>query len=231
MTTVFVPAGDWESERLELCGAEYHHLFRVSRLAAGARLRVANGRGRARDGVIETVHRDRAGIRLGDEIAGNEPEAVVELLVAAPRKPRAEWLVEKTTELGVRAVRFVRCGRGPRTYGPGTFDRFHRIARSAAEQCERSWLPEITGMHEWSDIWRLVGAAGQGLILDRSGGPWASMSSFRSVAVLVGPEGGWSPAELAESARHGLLSASLGPRTLRVETAAVVAVSRCVNAH
>lgn len=231
MTTILVTPEEWESPTIGLAGAEFHHLFRVSRLATGDSLRVADGTGRARRGVIESVQRDRAEVRLGEELGAHEPVTRVELLVVAPRKRRAEWLVEKTTELGVHAVRFLRSERGPRSYGAGTFARLHRIARSAAEQCERSVVPEIKGMHEWSDLPRLLEASDLSLVLDRSGPPLASLQRSASVSVLVGPEGGWSPAELSECAELGMVTAGLGARTLRVETAAVVAVATCVLAH
>ncbi|MFQ5525599.1 MAG: RsmE family RNA methyltransferase [Thermoanaerobaculia bacterium] len=231
MTTVFVAPEDWESERLELEGAVFHHLFRVARLAAGDTLRVADGAGRARTGRIESVGRASASIVLGEPAATNEPAVEITLLVVGPKKPRAEWLVEKTTELGVHAVRFLRSERGPRSYGDGAFKRLRRVARSAAEQCGRSRLPEVTGMHHWDEIAALVHDSENRLVLDRSGASLSSRLSSSRLAVLVGPEGGFSPAELDALAAQGFSTAAIGDTTLRVETACVVAVAGCVLAH
>ena len=228
MTTVFVTPGELAEEQVELEGAVHHHLFRVGRLATGEPLRVADGAGRARQGVIESVNRTSARIRLGSEAASNEPTVDVQLLVVAPKKPRAEWLVEKTTELGVGAVRFLRSERGPRNYGEGAFDRFRRIARSAAEQSERALAPEVTGMHEAEEVAGLIKACASTFVLDRSAAALAPTPGLESITLLVGPEGGWSSRELAGFAESGIVRAGLGPRVLRVETAAVVAVSVCV---
>ena len=228
MTTVFVTPQEWEGERLELEGAVHHHLFRVGRLAVGDSLRLADGAGHARSGLIEFVNRTRAEVRLGSEVPGNEPDVKVQLLVVAPKKPRAGWLVEKTTELGVGAVRFLRSERGPRRYGEGAFERFRRIARAAAEQCERALVPEVTGMHESQEVADLVKASAAAFALDASGSPLEPATGLESIALLVGPEGGWSNRELAEFAECGIVRAGLGSRVLRVETAAVAAVSACV---
>lgn len=228
MTTVFVTPEEWEGERLELVGAVHHHLFRVGRLAVGESLRLADGAGHARGGVVEFVNRTRAEVRLGSQLPGNESDVEVQLLVVAPKKARAEWLVEKATEVGVGAVRFLCSERGPRRYGEGAFERFRRIARSAAEQCERALVPEVTGMHEGEEVTDLVKSSAARFVLDASGRPLAPAAGLASIALLVGPEGGWSSRELDEFAECGIVPAGLGRRVLRVETAAVVAVSKCV---
>ncbi|MCP4202906.1 MAG: 16S rRNA (uracil(1498)-N(3))-methyltransferase [bacterium] len=207
MTTVFITPEEWAGERVELEGAVHHHLFRVVRLAVGDSLRLADGAGRARLGVIESVSKALAEVRLGHEVPGNEAEVDVQLLVVAPKKPRAEWLVEKATELGVRAVRFLRSERGPRSYGEGAFERFQRIARSAAEQCERARAPEITGMHESEEVASLTDASAASFVLDPSGGPLRPTGGCGSISLLVGPEGGWSSRELEGFAEIGIVRA------------------------
>ena len=179
VTTVFVTPEEWNGERVELDGSVHHHLFRVCRLTEGDPLRLADGAGRARMGVIERVTKSRAEVSLGTEVPGNEPAVEVHLLVVAPRKPRAEWLVEKTTELGVRTVRFVHSERGPRSFGAGSFQRLRRIARSAAEQCERARVPEITGMHEVGEVARLIEGLPAVYVLRSRGSALGSESSGR----------------------------------------------------
>lgn len=236
MTTVFVTPPEWEGEHLELSGAAHHHLFRVGRMAVGDSLRLADGAGRARTGTVEFVDRQRARIRLGARVPGNEPGVHVQLLVVAPKKPRAEWLVEKTTELGVGAIRFLRSARGPRSFGEGAFERFRRIAVSAACQCARARIPEISGMHEIEGVERLIRDTSSAFVLDcqeDSRGDaldrrLAPAAGADSVSLLVGPEGGWSQGELTRFAELGLPAVGLGRRILRVETAAIVAVARCV---
>lgn len=228
MKTVFVSREEWGSDRVELEGASYHHLFRAARLAVGESLRVADGAGSARLGVVERVTRAQAEIALGAEVPGNEPRVEIQLLVVAPKKPRAEWLVEKATELGVGAVRLLRSDRGPRSYGEGAFERLHRIARSAAEQCARARVPLITGMHEADEVEGFLRGSAAAFVLDPSGPRLAPSTSAESISLLIGPEGGWTSAEVAAFESLGVRRAGLGPRILRVETAAIAALFACV---
>lgn len=225
--TVVINPEEWAGEHLELEGSTHHHLFRVGRLAAGDSLRLVDGKGGARLGVIETIDKRLAQVRLGDRLPSNEPAVQVQALVVAPKKPRAEWLVEKTTEVGVGAVRFLRSERGPRSFGESAFERFRRIAVSAAQQCGRAVVPQISGMHELDELAGLIESSAAAFALDPSGERLAP-GSEDSISLLVGPEGGWSCRELDRFAELGIRLAGLGDRVMRVETAAVVAVSTCV---
>lgn len=211
-------------------GDAYRHLFRARRLAVGDRLRVVDGAGAARWAEVAEVDRRRGRLRLLDPAPAGEPVHRLEILVAAPKKERASWLVEKATELGVTAVRFLASERSPRSLGSGTRERLLRVAAAAVEQCGRSRLPEVTGVHPWEELpallrglparWYLhTGVAGEGW-----GGGWDGEPGGAG-AVLVGPEGGWTEAEVAELRGLGCRPVGLGERVLRVETAAVVAAA------
>ena len=150
------------------------------------------------------------------------------MLVVAPKKPRAERLIEKATEVGVSAVRFLRSERGPRSFGDGAFERFGRIARSATQQSARALVPQVSGMHELDELAALTGASAESFALDTSGRRLAPPSGTDSISLLVGPEGGWSRQELDGFADLGIATAGLGARVLRVETAVAVAVFACV---
>lgn len=210
-------------------GDDYRHLFRARRLSAGERLRTVDGEGRARWAEIAEVGRKSARLLLLSEPAPtHEPAARVELLVAMLRRERASWLVEKATELGVAAVRFLETERTVRELTPGTAARLERVAAAALVQCHGSRLPEITGPHPWTDLPALLAPLPDRRLLDTAldgegeatFGPPAQPE--QPAALLVGPEGGWSDAERTELRRQGCRPVSLGSRTLRVETAAVV---------
>jgi len=207
-------------------GDAYRHLFRARRLAVGERLRVVDGDGAARWAEVAAVDRRRGLLRLLDPAPSGEPGYRLELLVAVPKKERASWLVEKATELGVVAVRFVETERGPRSLGPGTRERLRRIAGSAVEQCGRARVPEVTGVHAWSEVpGLLVGFAGRWVLDTGAGGGGWGDERGDAGAVLVGPEGGWSEAEAAQLSALGCRPVGLGERVLRDETAAVVAAA------
>jgi 16S rRNA (uracil1498-N3)-methyltransferase len=226
------PAGRPDHPELLVEGDAYRHLFRARRLAVGDRLRVVDGGGRARWGHVIRVGRSAGIVALGEPAADNEPRLRVELLVPTLRPERAAWLVEKATELGAVAVRFLNTERAPRSFGGGTVERLRRVAGAAVEQCHRSRCPDLSGPHPFADVvnpgplcdpaarrWLLDPAAPD---LERSPPPPAA---HPTESLLVGPEGGWAPAELEALEAAGWHRTALGPRILRVETAALAAAT------
>jgi 16S rRNA (uracil1498-N3)-methyltransferase len=232
VTLLVDPAG-WDGAQVEVAGDAYRHLFRARRLAAGERLRVVDGRGRARWGTVAAVERDRAIVALGESAESREPAVEVELLVATLRPERASWLVEKATEVGVAGVRFLHTERAPRTFGAGAMERLRRVAAAAVEQCGRARCPEVTGVHEWKELAALTAGIEHRLVLDTAAGnvegQRPSSETAATIAVLVGPEGGFSDAERQELVEAGWSPVGLGSRILRTETAAVVGAAWVVG--
>ena len=201
---LLVEPAELDGSELVVDGEAYHHLFHAARVAAGAAVRVVDGRGRARDGEVATVERRRAVVVLGAAAPSREPRLRLELLTAAPRPSRASWLVEKGTELGVRAFRFLDCERSARPLDSAALDRLRRVARAAVEQCGRSWLPELTASHRLDEA--LGGDFAATIVLD----PEAAGRRRRNRARcdrLVGP-GGWPGGRL--HAGRARLCAPLG---------------------
>jgi 16S rRNA (uracil1498-N3)-methyltransferase len=230
MTTLVVEPAELDGAELELELDRFHHLFRVRRLRRGDALRLTDGAGRARQGQVARVGRRSATIRLGAPAASNESGPEVELVVAAPRPQRAGWLVEKATEIGVRAVRFVRSERTPRAYGAATLQRFERLAVAAVEQCERAWVPVVSGVHSWEEIGPLMASCSKRWLLDPGAAASAGPAGEGTrLAIAVGPEGGWTPREHRILTGMGCRPVDLGPRVLRVETAALVALAIAVT--
>ena len=214
-----------DSGEVTVEGETYRHLFRARRVPVGAGVRVVDGRGHARWGEVARVDRSSARVALGDPAPTNEPSFRLDLLVPTFRPERASWLVEKATEIGVSAIRFLNSERAPRTFGDGTIERMRRVAVSAVEQCHRSLVPEITGPDAWEDIGRLAAGAEERWFLDPQGasGDWGPLAD--SGVLLVGPEGGWAPEEREQVLAEGWRPVGLGPRILRIESAALVGVA------
>lgn len=212
----------FDGHDLKVDGEPYKHLFRARRLAVGDRLRVVDGQGRARWAEVARVDRSAASLALGEAAPVNEPSFQLDLLVPTIRPERASWMVEKATEIGVHALRFLHTERAPRHFGDGTLDRLRRVAAAALEQCHGARLPEITGPHEWRELAGLTGAAEAHWVLDTEteGGGWGDAEG--AGALLIGPEGGWTSEERDELRVAGWRAVGLGPRVLRAETAAVV---------
>jgi 16S rRNA (uracil1498-N3)-methyltransferase len=238
--TILVDPVSFDGPEVRIDGETYRHLFRARRVAAGEEVRIVDGRGRARWGQVARVERTSAAIALGEPAPDREPGFRLDLLVPTCRPERAAWLVEKVTEIGVVAIRFLNTVRAPRDLGAGTLDRLRRVAAAAVEQCHRSRLPEITGPHAWSEVGRLAGG-GSRWFLDPEGEAAASLNVGAGLAparegtspapthppenegvLLVGPEGGLTPEERSGLLVDGWSPVGLGERILRLETAAVV---------
>ena len=221
---LLVTPDELDAEALRVEGESYRHLFRARRLGAGEPLRLVDGRGRARWAAVERVDRRGAELRLGGPAPANDPARAVTLLVAMPRPDRAAWLVEKATELGVRAVRFVESERAVRGLDARLLARLSRVAASALEQSGGATLPELSGPHPPGDVRALL-AAGPAVVLHPAASEPLVALRGEVAAVLVGAEGGWSEAELAAFEDAGARRVRLGDRVLRVETAAVAAAA------
>lgn len=225
MITVLVAPAALAGERFELAGPEHHHLFRVRRLGVGERLRLVDGQGHARWAVVEAVGRASATLCPGEPAPSLEPARRVELAVAPPKPERASWLVEKATELGVAAIHFVATERDPRRIGSGSLDRLRRVAAAALAQSGGATLPQIDGVLPFAAFARLAERFPARALLDLGAPPWEGFGEPQPLLLAIGPEGGWSDTERAVLAASGFRTVGLGARVLRVETAAVAALS------
>ncbi len=210
----------------DLSADDLHHVARVLRLRAGEEIIVSDGAGhwartRWQDGdtgALAPVH-DEAGPG-GDGSVQFEPAPAPPLTVAfSPTKgERPEWVVQKLTELGIDRIvplvseRTVVRWEGARRHG--AVARLRRVAREAAAQCRRVWLPEVYDVVTFGDLGRL-GDPGEVVLAQLSG----DRPRVTQRVVAVGPEGGWSAAELGS----GLPTVGFGLSVLRAETAAVTA--------
>ena len=229
MITLVVPPDLLAEDRIELSGHKYRHLFRARRLANGERVRLVDGRGKARSSRVTQVSRQSAQLELGTDLPANEPECRITLLASVPKPSRLAWMVEKVTEMGVNRVRLLRSQHGPRRVGKATLERLKRVSEAAVEQSHRSVVPEISGPHDWQEVPdMLADSTERWVLLPSASGP-LDTSNGADVALVVGPEGGFTSSECEELAKWGCRSARLGPTTLRIETAAVVACGIVVH--
>ena len=199
-------------EALVLSAATEHHLRRVLRLRDGAPLTAADGSGRWRTAALGPSLEATGPVQ---EVPPPQRELTVGF--ALVKGDKAELVVQKLTELGIdrlvpfRAVRSV--VRWDVAKAARAVERLRLVARAAAEQSHRPRLPVVGDV---VDLPALVSDHGPGLALaTRDGGPL----SEQIVTVLVGPEGGWDPQELALPVPR----VGLGTNVLRAETAAIAA--------
>jgi 16S rRNA (uracil1498-N3)-methyltransferase len=204
---------------VELDGPEAHHLAAVCRLRPGDRVYLFNGDGRQYPAEVTAVGKRRVGLRvLGAESPARELDFRLEVVVPLPKGDRAQFLVEKLTELGVTTLVPLRTARSvvhPREA------RLQRYVIEASKQCGRNVLMGVAPLADWETycVRRDLPAR---RLLAHPGGDAAAWSARDDCAVAVGPEGGFTDAEVAAARAAGWRAVDLGPRILRVETAALV---------
>jgi 16S rRNA (uracil1498-N3)-methyltransferase len=230
MPRIFVPPEKLQGARATLDVAAHRHLIKVLRLAPGAALQVFDGKGTEIEARIEAVGKASVDIALGEQRHIPAPACAITLLVSPPRGERMDLIVQKTTELGVGRIVPVVGERGMVKPSPHQRRRWQTIAEEAARQSGRADVPEIgDGMALASGLAQAAAAGGSRFLLwEAEHGPslaCALASRPRAVVLLVGPEGGFAAGEVALARAAGFVSAGLGPRILRSETAAIVAVA------
>lgn len=215
---------------LQLQGGQARHLAGSRRLRDGDSFLVFAGDGVEYQARVESVSHDRVIATVDDAVRrAPPPTPEVEVWCANVRVNRMEWAIEKCVEAGVNVFRPINTDHSVRgkELSVGRHARWRRIALEAAEQCGRLYLPEITPVHPFEEA--LKGWEGTLVIAHQEGMPWADIAGQLPengrLAVAVGPEGGFSRAEIAAATQTGALVASLGSNTFRTETAAVVAVA------
>jgi len=211
---------------------EAKHATGPRRLGEGDAVVLFDGRGTLAHATLVGT-RDRRGdveARV-DSIERHTPIAPrIELATALPKGDRLATLIDMATQAGVDHLIPLRCEWGVVKPHEATPDRWARIAIEAAKQSRRAWMPTFGRPQGVAEACR-CGEGVRVLIAHPGGEPIAAASrptasrAPETVRVLIGPEGGFSPGELAAAARAGAIRVSLSPHVLRVETAAVVATA------
>lgn len=212
---------------VRLSGDEAHHMLHVMRARAGSEVTVFDGSGCEFRCVVRETRRHEALLEVLDRReVRREPPLQLSVAVALPKGERQAWLVEKLSELGAMRLIPIHTERGTVLPGPQTTARLRRIAIQAAKQCGATRLLEIAAAQTWQSVASALPSDALGLIAHPAGScPAAEVLKTRpfppAVFAAVGPEGGWSDSELAVAADFGWQMVRLGPRILRVETAAL----------
>jgi 16S rRNA (uracil1498-N3)-methyltransferase len=219
----------------EIAGDDARHLTRVLRVEAGQKFEISDNRD-VYLAEVESARKDLVSFAIVERIEAGAPVVQTALFASLIKFERFEWLIEKATELGVAQLTPVeaeRSEKGLERAARKRLDRWNRIAREASEQARRAHLPELgeplalsEALHAEADYRYLMDEAGACPML--SALPALRRSEDR-VALLVGPEGGWTDRERTEITQAGWTAVSLGCGILRAETGAIAALA-IVNA-
>jgi 16S rRNA (uracil1498-N3)-methyltransferase len=200
---------------------EAHHVVKVLRGRDGDAIEVVDAR---RHLFLAELLGGREAAIL-ESLEAPEEDEEISLYQAVPKGGRMDFVVEKTTEVGVTRIVPLVTERGVVEPGSGKVERWRRVAEAAARQALRMGVPEVLEPIPFAEAIR---QAGEGAVLLHND---TSLSSIETVvgspvSLFVGPEGGWSEVEMGLATEAGLALARLGPYRLRSETAGMVAVTR-----
>jgi 16S rRNA (uracil1498-N3)-methyltransferase len=219
-------------ETVILDAADARHASGSLRLRPGDAFTSSDGRGAVVRCRIVRAERLLVEGEVVERTQERPPRPRLSVLLAPPKGDRLGWAVQKLTEVGVDAIVLVEATRSVRRLGgdragraPRVVERLEAVAREAAKQSRRRFIPEVRGPEGWDEA--LGAAAGRGPVVVLWEGADASLSRVlpegpQDLAVAIGPEGGIPEQDARAAERSGAILASLGPQLLRTETAAVV---------
>lgn len=207
-----------------------HHLARVLRLTVGDEVTLFDGRGGEYPGEITAIDKKHVTVATGAHLPrDNESPLHIHLGIAISRGERMDWIVQKSTELGVASVApLLTEHTGVKLDGERAqkkIEHWRQVAISACEQCDRNRPPAI---HELQTLghWLAAAVAERRFVLHhRADSIEVAGEPPASVALLIGPEGGLSAGEILLADQAGYAALRLGPRVLRTETAPLAAIA------
>lgn len=216
-----------------MSGDDAHRLRQVLRVAPGDALALFDGRGHEWAGHVAAVTKQAVQVSALEAIEPvAEARVPVTLAVGVLKGDQMDAVVRDATMLGVAAIVPLRTSHvtvPPKAWQSGAaVERWQRVAIASATQCRRAVVPDVRPVTDYKALLREPAALR--LICVEPGvatpaGTWPSLAPPASVQLLIGPEGGWSDAEVEQALAAGALAVSLGPRTLRAETAPIVALT------
>lgn len=228
MQRLMVELNQVVADHLYLSSSQQHYLYRVLRLGAGQQFVALDGQGQQWIATL-TAKPDVAAI-APLPLPASATQAPITLAIALPKGSGFDDVVRQTTELGVSTLQPIISDRTLHQPNPKKLDRWQRIAAEATEQSERLLLPKILAPVPWRDYLKGAIEGSRWICVARGDAPHlltAAQASdpARPATIAVGPEGGWTEAEVEGAIAAGFEPVSLGPYILRAVTAPLAALT------
>jgi len=227
-----IPSDTKAGSKIKIAGAEAKHAMSVRRLQVGEAISVSDGQGNKARGKVSQLSKDYLELNVESVESVERPKPQIILVQALAKGDRDEMAVQACTELGIQTVIPWQSERSVSIWKPEKQDkhrlRWQTIATEASKQSLRPFIPEVEKVLGTSELVERLKQFDLTLVLDpTSSTPLTSvsLSGHRSIAIVVGPEGGISPQELEQFRSAGLSLVGLGSGILRTSTAGVAVVS------
>lgn len=214
-----------DGNELKIIGEDVSHISKVLRMSAGDNIIVCDGEGIDYDAVITSISKTEVVAEItGKYVCDAEPTVDVTLYQALPKQGKMEYIIQKTTELGINKIVPVytkRCVVKP----SDKTERWSKVAESAAKQCGRGIIPEVMSTISFTDAIEQMKEYDLALMpyeCEEKNGlkKILQSSSYKTVSIFIGPEGGFDLKEVEAAIGAGVKTVTLGKRILRTETAA-----------
>jgi 16S rRNA (uracil1498-N3)-methyltransferase len=237
----FVEPAEWAKPLVAPSAEDAHHWLDVLRVEPGMEAVVSDGLGGEAVGEVAQAAGGTVTVRIKERRQQDPSVVPVTLVQAVPKAQKMDWIIQKATEVGVQAIIPVMTDHGVVRLDEGRAgsrgSRWQKIATEAAKQCRTAWVPKVRPVVNFTTLMKarlpvetmLIGSLEPDAVpFKKCLAEWVTRRP-RSVALLIGPEGDFSPAEIEAARWAGAIPVSYGTRVLRVETAALYGLS--VLAH
>ncbi len=243
MQNIFLPPDQFTGDTARIDGADHQHLARALRARVGQRVLLLNNRGAAFLAELIEIGKNTTTARLLEpKTLDSEPPLYITVAQALGKGDKFEQVIQHGTEAGASAFLPIRAERCVADIPPNKTDerlaRWRQIAKSAAEQSGRARIPEVGPPTDVAGLLQFAAQAETRVLLlhpDPDALPLRAAlenpgTPFTRLVLAIGPEGGWSSQEVSRARAANVAPVSLGPRILRTETAALIAISQALYA-
>lgn len=237
MQTFYVSPSQISKNVATITGSEHHHLRNVLRTRPGEVVRIIDGKGNVYTAQILETHDARISSEvriLSHEFHASVPPKLT-LFQGLPKNDKMELILQKTTELGVTQIVPLHSEYALQKPSQNRYARWHRVLIAATKQSERAWLPELCNAQAFDTALAQLDTFSRGLFFSPHRDQKSQVRHIQtvlretpcpaSIALFVGPEGGFSDREVTRAIESGCKLVTLGRNILRTETAAIVAVA------
>ncbi len=233
MNRFFIPKEWFDADGVNIDEEAARQITSVLRLKLADRVIVLDNTGMEYEVAIDKISRDSVHGRIvRQEISDNEPDVKITLFQSLLKSDKFEYILQKGTELGVTTfVPIVSARCIAKKESSEKYTRWQKIIQEAAEQSERAIIPELRATIPFAQACETVNPLSVMLWEEESFRSLAKIMRkpeykvIKAINLFVGPEGGYTDREAIHAREHGILTASLGKRILRADTAGIVAVS------
>jgi 16S rRNA (uracil1498-N3)-methyltransferase len=224
-----VDAEELKREVVTLPSEESHHLARVLRVQTGQDITLFDGRGNVAEGIVKSLSKTSIEVQVSGRTTIPPPAVQIDLIQAVPKPDRWDLVMQKAVELGVSNIIPILTEHTEFKPNEKKTERWKKIVLNAAQQCEVRWLPKLHALNKMDAILPvlkkydlvLIGSLYDGAKPLRE----VALTGKEKVALLIGPEGDFSQAEVDAARAEGAIAVSFGERILRTETAAIFGLS------